>query len=292
MFFIGPIGETGSETRKRSDDIRELLIEPVATTCGFGQVQRADTIAEPGSITDQVIQHLIEDELVIADLHENNPNVFYELGVRHTTGKPCLLLAEQGDPLPFDVHRIRTIFLGYTNIRSWEKAKRDLTSQIKFLLDSPEPPDTNVTIAFDLLKLRRNQGLIDVFAMMEPTRPARKLIRSAIKAGRTWKQLKPKDRAAVDDLCRRFDLLGLYDRLGIVNSLHVDYIYSVPFVELYEGFLSEYVNYLRNGLRGLTHFWELVQFYERVRHVPRNHPAETGAPDWPPDPRNRSKPNG
>jgi hypothetical protein len=69
------------------------------------------------------------------------------------------------------------------------------------------------------------------------------------------------------------------------SSLHVDYIYAVPFVELYETLLSKYIEHLRDGPRGMKHFWELVKFYERVRHVPSNHPVETGAPDWPEDPR-------
>jgi hypothetical protein len=89
----------------------------------------------------------------------------------------------------------------------------------------------------------------------------------------------------MDELCRRFDLLGLYDRIGIVNSLHVDFIYAVPFVELYEGFLKPYVEHLRTGTRGMKHFWELVQFYDRVKHVPSNHPAESGKPNWPENPR-------
>jgi len=285
VFFIGPIGESGTPTRKRSDDILEFMIKPAAAECKLGQVRRADELAEPGSIPDQVIQRLIEDDLVIADLHEHNPNVFYELAVRHTTGKPCLLIAEVDDKLPFDLHGHRTVFLKHDNIRVWDEAKRKLIEQIRFVQDSFHAPDTLVTTAFELLTLRRNQGLLDVFGMMERTRPARKLVREARDSGKTWNDLTPSELSAVDELCRSFDLLGVYDKLGIVNSLHVDYMYAVPFVDLYETFLAEYVKHLRDGPRGKTHFWELVEFYERVKYVPRNHPAKTGDPDWPEDPR-------
>ena len=248
-------------------------------------VMRADRITEPGSIHDHVIHHLLEDDLVIADLHKHNANVYYELAVRHTTGKPCILIAEKGDVLPFDVHGLRTIFIDSKSIRQWKTMEKVLVKTIRFVQTSPYPPDTMITTAFEMLKLRRNQGLLDVFAMMEPMRSTRALIRSAVQAGKTWQQLTSDELASVDDLCRRFDLLGLYDRLGIVNNIHVDYIYSVPFVELYEIFLDKYVKHLREGHRGMKHFWELVTFYERVRHVPSNHPVETGAPDWPEDPR-------
>ncbi len=111
--------------------------------------------------------------------------------------------------------------------------------------------------------------------MMEKTRPARKLIREARSQGRTWRDLNEAELAAVDDLCRSFDLLGVYDRLGIVNSMHVDLMYSVPFVDLYNTFLTDYIAHLQKPeQRGKTHFWELVQFYERVKNVPRNHPAK------------------
>ena len=148
-----------------------------------------------------------------------------------------------------------------------------------------------VTTPFELLKLRRNQGLLDVFGMMEKTRPARTLVRKARAEGRTWRDLDETELASVDDLCRSFDLLGVYDELGLVNSLHVDRMYSVPFVELYESFLASYVEHVRSpSQRGETHFWELVQFYEKVKNVPRNHPANTGEPDWPSNPRAPKRP--
>ena len=109
VFVIGPIGERGSGTRKRSDDILKFLIRPAARACKLGKVLRADELAEPGSITNQVIPRLIEDDLVIADLHDHNPNVYYELAVRHTTGKPCILIGKSGDKMPFDVQDFRMI---------------------------------------------------------------------------------------------------------------------------------------------------------------------------------------
>jgi hypothetical protein len=178
------------------------------------------------------------------------------------------------------------ILLKKPDVSEWERAKKELVDHIKFIQNSFDPPDTMVTTAFELLKLRRNQGLLDVFGMMEKTRPARAIIRKARAEGRTWQNLDKAELTAVDDLCRSFDLLGVYDRLGLVNSMHVDLMYSVPFVDLYESFLASYVEHIRSpDQRGKTHFWELVQLYRRVKKVPLNHPANTGKPDWPSNPR-------
>ncbi len=66
-FIISPIGEEKSEIRKRADLILKYIIEPVISECGFKAI-RADKIAKSGVITNQVIEHIIDDPLVIADL--------------------------------------------------------------------------------------------------------------------------------------------------------------------------------------------------------------------------------
>ena len=55
-FVIGPIGKDGSETRNNADWLLEGIIRPVLENDPFDYaVQRADHVAEPGLITDQVI---------------------------------------------------------------------------------------------------------------------------------------------------------------------------------------------------------------------------------------------
>src|SRR5206468_9820269 len=52
---------------------------------------RADRENRPGEVVTHVIQFLVDAEVVVADLTGRNPNVFYELGVRHSvaTGRSC-----------------------------------------------------------------------------------------------------------------------------------------------------------------------------------------------------------
>ena len=98
-FVICPIGPKDSEIRKRSDQILKYLINPVAKSCGY-EVIRGDEIDSPGMITSQVIQHLLEDELTIADLTGRNPNVFYEVGYAHAKDKTCVLLTRDALDIP------------------------------------------------------------------------------------------------------------------------------------------------------------------------------------------------
>lgn len=81
-FVVSPIGQLGSEIRKRSDQIFKYVIAPCVNTFKYKPV-RADDISEPGIITNQIIQYIIDSPLVVADLTSYNPKVFYELAIRH-----------------------------------------------------------------------------------------------------------------------------------------------------------------------------------------------------------------
>jgi hypothetical protein len=62
-FVIAPIGEKDSETRKRSDTVLRYIIRPTLKRFSY-EVVRADEIAEPGLITNQVVERLRDDALV------------------------------------------------------------------------------------------------------------------------------------------------------------------------------------------------------------------------------------
>ena len=108
---ICPFGEEESEVRKRSDDLFEGLIKPLAEEVGYTAFRSIDD-AQPGEITSRIIKDLYDSDLVIADLTGCNPNVFYELALRHSVAKPYILVSEDTAKLPFDVAQLDVITLG------------------------------------------------------------------------------------------------------------------------------------------------------------------------------------
>ena len=154
-FVISPIGEPDSPTRKRADQILNYVIEPVVSEFGYKAI-RADKISKPGVITSQIIDHLLNDHLVIADLTGRNPNVFYELAVRHTVRKPIIQMIQEGERIPFDVSTTRTIQINHEDLTSVDKATKELRRQIEAVEKNPTLVDSPISMAVDLQSLKQS----------------------------------------------------------------------------------------------------------------------------------------
>ena len=159
-FFIAPIGHEGSEARKRSDQVLNHIIKPIAEECGYEAI-RADEISKPGIITSQIIQHLLDDDLVIADLTGQNPNVFYELAIRHTVRKPFVQIIQSGEPIPFDIAPTRTIYIDHRDLDSVARCKEELIKQIHAAEKDPDKVDSPISMAIDLKSLYRSQNPLE-----------------------------------------------------------------------------------------------------------------------------------
>lgn len=155
-FVIAPIGEPESDTRKRSDQVLKHVIKPAVGECGYKAI-RADEIDKPGIITSQVIQHVVNDPLVCADLTERNPNVFYELAIRHALGKPFVQLMKRGEQIPFDVAATRTIFVDHRDLDSVAEAKKKIIDQIRELEKDQAEIETPISVSLDLQSLRQSE---------------------------------------------------------------------------------------------------------------------------------------
>ena len=131
-FVISPIGDEGSETRKRADQLFKYVINPVCEQCEFNAI-RVDKINNSDAITQTIIDHLRSDELVIADMTEHNPNAFFEIGYRSALGKPMIHLKKSGETIPFDIANIRAFDYDLCDLDSVEKIKSRLINTIENL---------------------------------------------------------------------------------------------------------------------------------------------------------------
>ena len=81
------------------DVVFDELIAPAASAAGF-EVVRSDRQVVSGVIVPQLFASIYSADLVIADITYQNPNVYYELGVRHALrARGTLLIRREGGDL-------------------------------------------------------------------------------------------------------------------------------------------------------------------------------------------------
>lgn len=152
-FVIGPIGdkdaEDGSDARIAYEEGIQIFEEVIVPACNAFAVEaiRADMITRGGEIPEQIFRHLRDSPIVIADLTGANPNVMYELGLRHTTGRVTIQIGEKGR-LPFDVAAIRTIIFKRTDA-GLVQARKELAKSLAANLDTGGDPVTATRIWFE-----------------------------------------------------------------------------------------------------------------------------------------------
>jgi hypothetical protein len=129
-FVIFPVGSPGGKTIVRSDQVLQYIIAPAVQNHDYVKPARSDHLPNSELITHQFIGHLINDTLVIADLSEADPNVFYGLAVRHASRKPVIQIIEYGKPSPFDIDQSRTIQFDLRSQTNIENCREQIQRQI------------------------------------------------------------------------------------------------------------------------------------------------------------------
>jgi tetratricopeptide (TPR) repeat protein len=115
-------------------------IAPALEAAGL-EAFRADEEIRAGDIRTDMFQELLVADLVIADLSIDNPNVWYELGVRHALRARGVVLVSGGRvPAAFDLYTDRKVRYGLKHggpdPATIEDDKRKLTEMVKATMES------------------------------------------------------------------------------------------------------------------------------------------------------------
>ena len=88
--------------------VYEDFIQPTLDSVGF-DVSRADDLLNQRNILRDILSSIASADLLVADLTDSNPNVYYELGLAHALRKPVILLGQDIEEIPFDIRSYRLI---------------------------------------------------------------------------------------------------------------------------------------------------------------------------------------
>jgi len=104
-------------------------IKPAVEASGFKCV-RADDIFSPTPILEDIWIHILKGKVIIADVTGRNPNVFYEIGIAHTVGRPVIVIAQDKADIPFDISQFR-YFVYSDNTQGWNTLRTTITSALR-----------------------------------------------------------------------------------------------------------------------------------------------------------------
>lgn len=141
------------------------VIKPAVADAGLTCI-RADEIVHAGLIDIPMYDHLLNADVVIADLSTANRNAFYELGVRHAL-RPhtTIIIAEDGikPPFPFDLSHIAIRQyhhmgddIGYSDAVAFREALAKAIKEI--LAKDPRECDSPVQVFLETVKRRQESA--------------------------------------------------------------------------------------------------------------------------------------
>lgn len=84
------------------DEVYHRRIMPIMEEFGF-RCRRADQNLGSTIVLLEIIDDILKAKVIIADLTDANPNVYYELGICHAIGKYVILLNSKGSEVPFNI---------------------------------------------------------------------------------------------------------------------------------------------------------------------------------------------
>lgn len=117
---------------------------PAIEAAGF-EAKRADDLYRPGNIVNDIWIYTKEATVLLADLTNKNPNVFYELGLAHAITKPAVLITASMDDVPFDLRSLRVIDYD-KNSPNWGELLQDRIT--KALLETLKNPKDAIPPTF------------------------------------------------------------------------------------------------------------------------------------------------
>jgi hypothetical protein len=135
-FVAMPAGRTDQEKSLYMgwfEDVYKPAIEAEGVECVAHHFSFDDA---PESIKKSILNHLLKDDLAIFDLAGlaagalPNPNVIYELGIRHAFQKPSVIYGWRDQPLPFDIAPQRAVLVERT-IAGAAQARAEIAAALK-----------------------------------------------------------------------------------------------------------------------------------------------------------------
>jgi hypothetical protein len=172
-FVIGPISDVEGYDVGHFALVYAHLIKPACALAGYDAV-RSDDGRGANDIVIGILRKILTSDIVLCDLSSKNPNVMYELGIRHAFNKPVVLIKDHKTARVFDIQGLRTY--EYDENLRVDRVQKDIQQVSEALHATATASKDDVNSMLQLLGVRAAE-------ISEPIElsPGDKLIMSSIK---------------------------------------------------------------------------------------------------------------
>lgn len=147
-FVIMPFSSTPTCTEAQWTETYDYVFKPAFLEAGYS-CERAKPMV--GHVLNSIVESLRGSRIVLADITDRNPNVFYELGIRHTLKKGTIIVSRDGQ-IPSDLGGIW--YVRYENSPTGvAKFKNEINRLTQEIEQKPDRTDNPVMEYLDREKL-------------------------------------------------------------------------------------------------------------------------------------------
>ncbi|MCL4428066.1 MAG: hypothetical protein M1276_03625, partial [Deltaproteobacteria bacterium] len=130
-FVIQPFDNGGSFDKRFNETLKPAIVET-----GL-KAYRVDEDPKVSIIIESIEENIDNSEVVLADISEDNPNVWFELGLAIKSKKDVILIcsANRGDKFPVDVQHRKIIKYNTQSQSDFDKLKTEIKDRINLVLN-------------------------------------------------------------------------------------------------------------------------------------------------------------
>lgn len=114
---------------------KEIFV-PAIKDAGLEPV-RADDLFVTGSVMEQIWEQIQKAKVLVAELTDKNPNVFYELGLAHASTKPVVFVSAKLEDVPFDLRHLRVILYDTREPHWADRLRKNITQYLRNTREDP-----------------------------------------------------------------------------------------------------------------------------------------------------------
>jgi hypothetical protein len=117
------------------------FLKPLIESCDDVEAFRSEPLRQ--DLLRQIVSDLVTSEIVVADLTDSNPNVYWELGVRLSFRHGTVTIANEGSEIPFDIATKSVLFYP-SDLKKRDHFSKQFKQAIIDCFSNPDRPDSFV----------------------------------------------------------------------------------------------------------------------------------------------------